>query len=148
MNQQVSRWFLRQGLPFSEYDVKTVDEQLGLHHSAPRAVSLVVKLCTGTCTDHVLVVTPAGRRIDLTAVRKAFNSQSAWIAQPRAVASLTRCRVGQVPPFGSLYGVPVAMDARLVQLEAVFAPSGRPGHAVYTPLKQFLELEAPRIVSL
>lgn len=148
VNQQVRRWFLSQDLPFSEYETKTADAQFGPPYSVPRVVSLLVKLCTGTCTDYVLVVTPAGHRIHLTEVRKEFSAESAWIAQPRAVASLTRCRVGQVPPFGSLYGMPVVIDARLTQAEAIFAPSGRPGHVVFTPVKRFLECEAPRIVSL
>lgn len=51
----------------------------------------------------VLAVLSAARRANLKALRTALGQKSVALASPADVFAVSRCRVGAVPPFGSLF---------------------------------------------
>ncbi len=64
---------------------------------------------------HTMVVTTANHKVDLSKLKAALGAREAHISREADFAGLFEdCDVGAMPPFGSLYGIPVVVD------EAVF----------------------------
>jgi Ala-tRNA(Pro) deacylase len=60
----------------------------------------------------VMVVVPASCRIDLAAVARTLGKPSVALVPESEMSSLfPDCETGAEPPFGSLYGIPVWVDA-------------------------------------
>ena len=65
---------------------------------------------------HALAVLPADRKVDLERLRLATGARSAALVGEREFAGeFPECEPGAMPPFGSLYGLPVYVEPHLAQ---------------------------------
>lgn len=143
---QVQLWYERQRLTVLELPALDIDATSGSSHTVPRASTLLVKLRYEDRISFGIVVTPARSRANLTAIRKACCASTAWVSTVGEVQAMTRSVPGCVPAFGSIFGLPVMLDARLTAAPEIFAPSGRPGYAVLVPVDYFMRLERPLVI--
>ncbi|MDQ2890311.1 MAG: YbaK/EbsC family protein [Gemmatimonadota bacterium] len=145
---RVRQWYDARNLRFVEEPVADIDRNFGIKYSVVRTSTLLIKLRHGAGTTFVIAVTPTTLRTDLTAIRKMYHASTAWIATLGEIQHLTRSVPGCVPAFGSLFGLPVVVDARLRDAPEIFTASGRPGFAVRVPMCVYSTSENPRLLDL
>lgn len=145
---RVRQWFDARNLRFVEEPVANIDRNFGIKYCGLRTSTLLVKLRHDAETSFVIAVTPTTLRTDITSIRKMYHASTAWIATMGEVQHLTRSVPGCVPAFGSLFGLPVVIDARLRDASEIFTASGRPGFAVRVPMCVFTTSESPQLLGL
>lgn len=117
-------------------------------HVPGRQVVKVVVLREGGGAP-LMVVLPATQQLDLRAL--------AWATQEKGLSLVTRgelaglfpdCEPGVVPPFGSLYGMPVYADACLRDVPELLLPGGDGLGAVSMSWREFDRLAVPIVAPL
>lgn len=146
LHARVEGWYASRRLEFLEAPVSAIESGFGVTHCIPRASTLLIKLRYESRAAFFLLMIPATLRANLTVMCKTYHACSAWMATLGEVHHLTRSVSGCVPPIGSLFGLPVVIDARLRGLPEVFAPSGQPGYALRLPMAQFATSEKPQFL--
>lgn len=142
----VRRWIKDRGCGCVELPVDTVDSEFGTQHFVPRASTLVMNTSTNDEVKFVLLLKPANARVDIRSVREAIGADAARAASLGEVHRYTRCRPGCVPPIGSLFELPVFIDARLAGAPELFVPSGQPGYSTLIRTRDLVRTEAAQIV--
>ncbi|MFQ3661360.1 MAG: YbaK/EbsC family protein [Chloroflexaceae bacterium] len=75
--------------------------------------------------DLVLALLPAPRMVNVEALQRALGASRARLASEAEMAErFPECEVGALPPFGSLFGVPVYSDLHLNDDEQVTFTAG------------------------
>lgn len=93
------------------------DEARTLHVTGAEVLKTVV-LDTGA--GHVIAVTPASRKLDMTLVREALADKQAHLAGEIEMArDFPTFELGSMPPLPSLAKVPVFVDPELMQQTVV-----------------------------
>jgi len=88
--------------------------------------------------EYHIVVIPASKLVDFHELRPALGLTQARLATEDEIARLfPDCELAAMPPFGSLYGIPVYLDASL---------AGEP--VIAMPTAEFRRLADPVVVSL
>ncbi|MEO7043040.1 MAG: YbaK/EbsC family protein [Gemmatimonadaceae bacterium] len=146
IREQVKLWYERQQLALLELPAVQLAATFGATTAVAHARTLIIKLRYQTRVEFILCISPMEKRANLTNIRKEFGASTAWIATMGEVVSRTQSLPGCVPAFGSLFGLPVVIDVSLLKDPFMFAPSGRPGHAVCIPLNAFVGIERPRLL--
>jgi Ala-tRNA(Pro) deacylase len=127
--------------------VFTAQEIAGASHTpgAEFAKVIVAKAKEGP----FIAVLPASYRIDLKKLKSAVGS-----AGPVKIATekdfkdiFPDCEVGAMPPFGSLYKLPVVADKSLTMDEMITFNAGNHKETMRMRFKDFHALEHPRISS-
>lgn len=85
------------------------------------AKALVMKTKEG---EFFQVVVPAHRKAALKNIKKFLDVKNVSLASPDEVLHLSDCIVGSVPPFGSLWQIPVYVDSKLLTHEIVVFSAG------------------------
>ncbi len=62
---------------------------------------------------YTLAVMSASKKFSWKLVKKVLKIKNMRFATPEEVFSITGCRPGAVPPFGSVFGVPTIVDESL-----------------------------------
>lgn len=63
----------------------------------------------------VMVVVPGDRKLDTKAFKTAYKIKDMRMATPDEVERVTSVKIGAVPPFGHIFGVPLYMDKHLAE---------------------------------
>lgn len=93
---------------------------------------------------YLMVVLPAPCRVDLAAVREAAGSRRLSLATERELAALfPDCDMGAMPPFGSLYDLPVYVDACFPRAGDFFFQAGNHQEVVRIRYEEFERLAHP-----
>lgn len=100
--------------------------------------------------DHHLfaLVLPASFRVDLDKIQDILRAKEIRLAHEAEFAStFPDCEVGTMPPFGNLYGIPVYIDIRLAEEEAIVFPAGTSTETMSLKYADFERLVQPRTVT-
>jgi len=73
---------------------------------------------------YIVVVIPATRRIDFTALHRSFGRQVGLATEPEVEALFRDCAPGAVPALAQAYGLDVAVDDALLDLDDVYFEAG------------------------
>lgn len=93
---------------------------------------------------YLLVVLPAGCRLDLNALRHAAGRHRLSLVQEDEMERLfPDCEPGAMPPFGLLYGMPVYLDACLSQAPAIVFQAGNHHEVVRMAYPDYARLAKP-----
>ncbi|HEY7654616.1 MAG TPA: YbaK/EbsC family protein [Methylomirabilota bacterium] len=93
---------------------------------------------------HLMVVLPAGCRLDLNALKHAAGRHRLSLVREDEMGRLfPDCEVGAMPPFGQLYGMPVYVDACLSQAPAIVFPAGNHHEVVRMAYAEYARLAKP-----
>ena len=102
---------------------------------------LVAKVQDG---GFLMVVLPAGCRIDLAALGDAAGGRELSLAAEAELSMLfPDCDLGTMPPFGALYGLPVYVDACFPRLGEFFFQAGDHREIVRIRYEDFERLARP-----
>lgn len=97
----------------------------------------------------VMGVLPANRNLNLHLARRATRASYVRLATEREIAERVRdVELGAIPPFGSLFGLPVYLDESMREMDEVFVPGGALTQSLTIRLEDYLREEQPQIVRL
>lgn len=75
--------------------------------------------------ERVMLVFPASRQVDLALVAALHGNREVRLANEEELSrTFPGCEPGAIPPFGTLYGLPVIVDRSLEQDRVIFFPAG------------------------
>lgn len=97
----------------------------------------------------VTTVLPATWWVDLHGLRKMFSTHRVRLATEREITELfPDCEVGAMPPFGTLYGLPVYVDQSLARDGKIFFEGGTHSEAISMRYWDFAALVFPTVAEL
>ena len=94
----------------------------------------------------VMLVLPATRRVDLARAARTLGARDARLAtEAEFAATFPDCEVGAMPPFGTLYGVPVYVDQTLTEDEEIVCAAGTNTDSIRLRYADFARLVQPTV---
>lgn len=135
------------GFEFEQHRVAYTAQDLAAveHVSGKRVAKVVVAIADG---KPVMLVLPASGHVDLEKVKSELGVGDVRLAhEEEFAATFQDCEVGAMPPFGSLYGVPVYVDSSLGTAREITFPAGSHRESVRIKYSDFERLEQPRQIS-
>ncbi|MCE9672366.1 YbaK/EbsC family protein [Myxococcus stipitatus] len=95
-----------------------------------------------------IVVVPAASTVDLPRLREMLGARHVRLATEQEFSRrFPDCELGAEPPFGELYGLPVAVDESLSLAEHVLFRAGSHEEALEMRFQDFATLEWPLVAS-
>lgn len=123
---------------FTMPEVAAVEHEKGQH-----VIKTVVLKADGQL---VLAAVPAALKVDEEALAKLAKAKEVVVAEEHEFASaFPDCEVGAMPPFGSLYGIPLYLDKRLRECDEVVFNAGTHTDTVKMFFADFERLANPEI---
>ena len=105
-----------------------------------------VVLVRATGEGPVMVVVPASCRIDLASVARVLGKPSvALVPESEMQALFPDCETGAEPPFGSLYGLPVWVDACFPEAGDFTFQAGNHHEVVRLKYADWAKLAQPKV---
>ena len=95
-----------------------------------------------------LAVMPADLALDGTALRKHLGPRRLRFATKEEVKEWTGLKLGSVPPFGSLFGLPTICDKRLCENERINFNAGSHTDSYQIACADHIVYERPEITAL
>ena len=96
--------------------------------------------------DKVMAVVSASRHVDLAALREIAGASQARLATEDEFKTLfPDCEIGAMPPFGSLYQVPVYVDKMVTEVDDLCFNAGTHEQILRMDCGDYLEIEKPQI---
>ena len=93
---------------------------------------------------YAMAVLPADCKVDLEELAATLNLQHLRLATEEEVRErFPDSEVGAVPPFGSLFGLPVYMDVRLAREAYIFFNAGTHRDAIHISFADYVRLADP-----
>jgi Ala-tRNA(Pro) deacylase len=97
----------------------------------------------------VMGVLPANRNLNLHRIKHYTQARYVRLATEREIAEQVKgVELGAVPPFGSLYGLPVLMDQAFMDTQQMFVPGGRLTQSLTLRMEDYLREESPQVAPL
>lgn len=125
----------------------TAQETAQCQHVSGKEMAKVVILKTGE--SFVMAVVPANKMVSLRKVRDLLGLKEVTVAgEDEFVSIFPGCEIGAMPPFGSLFGLPVYVDPALEKQEEIFFNAGNHQQTVRLRYTDFKKLVGPIIVPL
>jgi len=87
----------------------------------------------------VLVVLAADRRIDNKRFKKQYKVKDLRMASPEEVEELTGLKIGSIPPFGNILGLPTYVDRSLLENQRISFNAGMHTRSIIMLLRDYLE---------
>lgn len=116
------------------------------HVAATRIAKSVMVLAD----EHLaMVVLPGSEHLYIPALPGALGAHHVRLAQESEFGpAFPDCEVGAMPPFGNLYGVPVYVDASLVEYETIRFEAGTYTDTLCIKYADFMRLVNPTVVDV
>lgn len=91
----------------------------------------------------VMVVVPGDKKADVKILKSKFGWKDVRMATPEEVERVTSVKIGSVPPFGSIFGLPTYADVQVGQNENVVFNAGLHTKSIQIQGTDFLKAVAP-----
>ncbi|OGE73674.1 MAG: hypothetical protein A3I07_01650 [Candidatus Doudnabacteria bacterium RIFCSPLOWO2_02_FULL_42_9] len=89
-----------------------------------------------------LAVLPAGNNCDFKALSK-LTADKVSMAKEKDISKNINAKIGLIPPFGSLFKLPVYLDKKLLKNKKINLPAGSYTESVVLSVKDYQKLENP-----
>lgn len=94
--------------------------------------------------EEVMAVVTASRHVDLDALKQLAGAESARLAsEDEFKARFPDCEPGAMPPFGSLYGIRVFVDAMVTDIDDLCFNAGSHEQILRMDSADYVALEKP-----
>lgn len=99
--------------------------------------------------DRWMIVLPVPERVSLSRLSNILRVPELRLVPEQELAELfPDCELGAEPPFGSLYGLPVILDRRLAEHDAMLMRAGSHEESLAIPTDEYLRSERPKIATI
>jgi Ala-tRNA(Pro) deacylase len=98
--------------------------------------------------QHLMVVLPADRRVDLEKVEQITGRTASLDTESEFRTLFPDCAVGTMPPFGNLYGLPTYVDKSLVQEDFIIFEAGTHTDSIKLSYPAYEKIAKPQIADL
>jgi Ala-tRNA(Pro) deacylase len=96
-----------------------------------------------------MAVVPANRRVDLQHLKFITRSENIRVASESEFRNtFPDCEVGAMPPFGTIFGIPVYCDVQLENDEFIEFNAGTHHETIRMAFRDFKRLENPTMTDL
>ena len=89
-----------------------------------------------------LAVLPAGNNCDFKALSK-LTADKLSMAKEKDITTKLKTKIGLIPPFGSLFKLPIYIDKKLLKNKEINLPAGSYTESVIMKVKDYVKLENP-----
>jgi Ala-tRNA(Pro) deacylase len=89
-----------------------------------------------------LAVLPASNNCDFKSLSKLTNDKVS-MAKEKDIETKLKTKIGLITPFGSLFGLPVFLDKKLLKNKKINLPAGSYTESVVLSIKDYQKLENP-----
>lgn len=89
-----------------------------------------------------LAVLPAGNNCDFKALSKLAEDKLS-MAKEKDINTQLKTKIGLIPPFGSLFKLPIFLDKKLLKNKKINLPAGSYTESVIMNMKDYQKLENP-----
>ncbi len=130
-----------------EYQIKDhlpahTSEESALHRGEPLKIGAKALLLK-TDAGFIMAVLPADRRIDSTALKKILSAKSLRFATSDELKEITGLVPGSVPPFGSLFNIPMLVDKSLLNEEYMAFNAGSLEKSIKMKVEDYIKILHP-----
>lgn len=117
--------FKKAGVAFEpyEHDAVTTSEEAAKIRNTPLSEGAKALLLFAD-DKPIMVTVPGDRKLDMKAFKKLYTIRDLRMATPEEVEQVTSVKIGAVPPFGHLFGIPLYMDMHLANNEFISFNAG------------------------
>ena len=138
------------GIPFETHHhgaAFTAQTVAAAEHVPGRMLAKVVMVFAGT--ELTMLVLPGHLQVDVQAARVALRGRDVRLAREEEFAPLfPDCEPGTMPPFGSLYGIPVYVDEALADNERIVFQAGTHTDTMSVSYRDYTRLVRPTMARL
>lgn len=93
---------------------------------------------------HTMVVTTANHKVDASKLKAALGARDVQLERETDFETLFEdCELGAMPPFGSLYGIPVVVDEQVLKNDEIAFNGGDHSSLVKMSCRDFERLVQP-----
>ncbi len=92
-----------------------------------------------------MFVLSADMKLGMKKIERILNTDRLSLATPDEVLKITDCKVGSVPPFGNLFGIPLYVDKSLLRNEIINFNAGLHTHSVKMNCRDYTSAVNPII---
>ena len=147
--EAIQHYLRRNGVRFERYwhsrAVAAQEVAEALHVSGWRVAKSVIVLAD---RQPWIVVVPAASSVDLHQVRDMLGVRHVRLATEQEFSGhFPDCELGAEPPFGELYGLPVAVDESLSLADRLLFRAGSHEETLEMRFQDFATLEWPLVAS-
>lgn len=96
-----------------------------------------------TDKEPAMLVISAKTSVDSKSFKKQFSIKNLRMAKPEEVLELTGLKVGSIPPFGSLFGMPTYVDDKLSKNKEIAFNAGLHTKSLKVKYSDWLQAEHP-----
>lgn len=93
----------------------------------------------------IMLVVPGNCKVDTQQFKFKFKIRDLRMATPEEVKSLTGTEIGAVPPFGSVFGLPLYVDEELGQNERIVFNAGEHSRSIEMKYEDYEKVARPTI---
>ena len=116
------------------------------HVSGKRVAKVVMAMAENR---PLMLVLLASAHVDLERVKAELGAQDVRLAREEEFAGLFQdCEVGAMPPFGSLYNIPVYVDTSLAKSQEITFPAGSHHESIRIRYADLERLEQPMVINI
>jgi Ala-tRNA(Pro) deacylase len=148
--ENLEAFLANRGITFESQDhpmAFTAQKVAASEHVSGRTLAKVVMVFAGE--ELTMLVLPAHYRVDLEATREALGVRTVRLAREGEFTdSFPDCEPGTMPPFGTMYGIPVWIDQALSQNEWFVFQAGTHTDTMSIDYGDYARLVRPRVARL
>jgi len=96
----------------------------------------------------LLAAIPASSQLDLQALSRLLGVAAQLAPESLLAEQFPRCELGAAPPLGRLWGLPLVLDAALVQPGPIYFRGGSHDEAIELDGAAFIDLEQPVVAAI
>lgn len=145
--QSVRSFLEENGIEYEHHEHEpayTAQEVAAADHVPGKEMAKTVVMTNGE--KFVMAVLPATRRVDVERFREAAGDEGLRLAEEEEFSDLfPGCETGAMPPFGSLYEVPVIVDRSLREDETITFNAGTHADTITIAYSEFENVEEPGV---
>jgi Ala-tRNA(Pro) deacylase len=150
--EAIIEYFTSKNIPFEEIEhppAASAEEYSRVVGSAlqEQAKALLLRRYRrGGGKDLVIYSLPGDQRGELDALAGPLEAKRLRMASEDELKEATGLNFGELPSVGSIFGIPLSMDARLLEQDRIFFNAGRLDRSVVLDPKVLKDLEDPIII--
>lgn len=143
-NEKIHDLLVRNNIPFKvwRHEETLTSQESANVRGVPLASGAKSMICSINKTKLIMCVISAQETINFSLLKKYFNTKDLSLASVEQVWKATNCKIGAVPPFGSIFNLALFIDPSLIeQGKTINFNSGLRNESIQILVEDYLKVE-------